>query len=443
MKKLETIKKTFASLVLVSAFCVGCGGNSTTSNNSSSVNNLLPSSGESINTEVTEPVTLKFWHGFTGADGDSMKKMVDKFNEENTHQITIEMEVYNWDTLFTKLYTTTTNARFMPHVVALGANRLANTQSKKILLEMDDVMGRFNLEKDDFIPAAYDAGLIGDHRYSFPLDMHPTAVYYNKELINEDKLPSTWDEFIAVCKEYTKDGVYGWAIPNMYSITKDIFYSMVLQEGEDILTSDNKINLNSKVAIEKLSLLEKWKYDDGISPVSVGAAGDYSLFKAGKSVFYFDGPWTINSMNDDDGLNFEYGTFPLPESVGEGSTSFSGSHQLSLINKTVKDMNTKNAAYEFINFLTSNSLDWAKAGQVPARLEVHESDEFKALDKLAPFVEEAKTAVLGHVSYKYFYESYNYMGTAVSNALNSKSHDAEKCLKEKHDQFNRFLIEEE
>ena len=434
MKKINKINNSIFLLLLVSAFCIGCGNK----NSSSSFNELV----NNTNTEITEHVTLKFWHGFTGADGDSMEAMVNKFNQEHQGKITIEMEVYTWDTLFTKLFTTTTNARFMPHVVALGANRLATTQSKKILMEMDDIMGRFNLDKEDFIPATYDAGVIGDHRYSFPLDMHPTAVYYNKELITEDKLPETWDEFISVCKEYTKDGVYGWAIPNMYSITKDIFYSMVLQEGEDILTDNNEINLNSSTAISKLSLLEKWKYDDAISPASVGAAGDYSLFKAGKSVFYFDGPWTINSMNDDDGLNFEYGTFPMPGSVGEGSTSIAGSHQLSLINKTVTTSNLKNASYKFINYLTINSLDWAKAGQVPARLEIHDNEEFKSLEKLAPFVEESKTAVLGNVDYKYFYESYNYMGTAVSNALNTRSHDAESCLKEKHDQFNRFLIEE-
>lgn len=434
MKKSNKIKKILSLFVFVSAFCVGCS--ETTSSNSQQ------NSPSDTNTSITEPITLKFWHGFTGTDGDSMTKMVNRFNEENPYQITVEMEVYNWDTLFTKLFTTTTNARFMPHIVAMGANRLASTYSKKILLEMDDIMDRFELEKKDFIPATYDAGLINDHRYSFPLDMHPTAVYYNKELITEDKLPSTWDEFITICKEYTKDGVYGWAIPNMYSITKDIFYSMVLQAGDDILTKENKINLNSTTAIEKLSLLEKWKYEDAISPSSVGAAGDYSLFKAGKSVFYFDGPWTINSMNGD-GLNFEYGTFPMPESTGEGSTSFAGSHQLTLINKTVTNNNLKNAAYIFIDYLTTNSLDWAKAGQVPARLAVHELDEFKALDKLAPFVEESKTAVLGNVDYKYFYESYNYMGSAVANALNTKTNDAETCLKEKHDQFNRFLSEEE
>lgn len=439
MRKLNNIFKSIFSIAFVSAFCVGCNNGNNSNDDSSSVNPLT----SNTNTEITEHVTLKFWHGFTGADGDSMTKMVENFNKEYEGKVTIEMEVYTWDTLFTKLFTTTTNTKFMPHIVAMGANRLAQTQSRDILLEVDDIMGRLKLEKEDFIPATYDAGMINNHRYSFPLDMHPTAVYYNKELITEAELPTTWDDFIRVCKEKTKNGVYGWAIPNMYSITKDIYYSMLLQEGGDILNDDNICSIYTQKGVDILTKLENWKYTEKISPASVGAAGDYSLFKAGASVFYFDGPWTINSMNDDDGLNFDYGTFAMPGSTGEGSTSFAGSHQLSLISRTVKTVNQKNASYAFIDYLTTNSLDWAKAGQVPARLSVHESDEFKALKELAPFVEESKTAVLGNVDYKYFYESYNYMGSAVSNALSSSSNDADKCLKEKHDLFNRFLIEEE
>lgn len=112
--KQNKIKNNIFSLLLVSAFCMGCGNKNSSSSSNELVNNT--------NTEITEHVTLKFWHGFTGADGDSMEAMVNKFNQEHQGKITIEMEVYTWDTLFTKLFTTTTNARFMPHVVALGAN---------------------------------------------------------------------------------------------------------------------------------------------------------------------------------------------------------------------------------------------------------------------------------------------------------------------------------
>ena len=84
MKKLLLFLIVLLSIISVSA----CGDNDDQTNGTDEPT-------------VEGEIVLKFWHGFTGADGDSMKKMVDKFNEENTYQITIEMEVYNWDTLFT------------------------------------------------------------------------------------------------------------------------------------------------------------------------------------------------------------------------------------------------------------------------------------------------------------------------------------------------------
>jgi len=426
------MKKTilyFSCLALGSILLTSCGGG----------DNSTPAGGSSSDGEIT----LKFWHGFTGADGDSMDIIVNNFNTEYAGRIKIQMEEYTWDTLFTKLYTTSTNPKFMPHVIATGANRLAGVKKRKLLLTMDDVMDKFHLGSSDFLPAAYNAGMIDGHRYSFPLDTHPTAIYYNKDLIEESELPSTWDEFIQVCRDKTQNGVYGWAIPNQYSITKDIFYSMLLQKGKDIFNSQTVISLNSSEAVQVLSTLEEWKYVDAVSPVSVGNGGDYNLFRAGKSVFYFDGPWTLNSMLSDDGLNFEFGTFEMPGSTGVGSTSFAGSHQLCMINKTVTTDALKEASYTFMNYLTEHSLEWAKAGQVPARLSVHELQEFKELTYLAPFVEEAKTAQLGRVDYTYFYEAYNYMGQAVANALSTQTADAEAKLTEMNTRYKRFLEEEE
>ena len=169
-------------------------------------------------------IVLKFWNGFTGADGNFMKEIVNSFNEEYTGKIKIEVDTINWDSLFLKLIQNKGKEKFSPHIVAMGANRLGKMQSKGIIREINDIESYLEVSKTDYLNAAWDAGMFDGKRYSFPLDMHPTAMYYNKDLISESELPSTWEEFETVCKAKTKDGVYGWAIPNMYSITKDIVY---------------------------------------------------------------------------------------------------------------------------------------------------------------------------------------------------------------------------
>ena len=59
--------------------------------------------------------------------------------------------------------------------------------------------------------------------------------------------------------------------------------------------------------------------------------------------------------------------------------SWAGSHQFVLPTLKTPDDNKSQAAKVFLNWISQKSLDWAKAGQVPARNEVRESAEFKAL----------------------------------------------------------------
>lgn len=420
MKKLSSIL-TF--LGIVSAFLLTSCSNSTPSDN----------------VDEDKEIVLKFWNGFTGADGNSMKEIVNSFNKEYTGKIKIEVDTINWDSLFLKLIQNKGKPKFSPHIVAMGANRLGQMQSKGIIREINDIESYLEVSKTDYLNAAWDAGMFDGKRYSFPLDMHPTAMYYNKDLISESELPSTWEEFETVCKAKTKDGVYGWAIPNMYSITKDIVYSMALQNGSDLLNSTNAPTFNDSTWVNALTKIYNWKYNDKISPESVGASGDLTLFNTGKSVFYFDGPWTINTMKDISPVDF--GVAPMPGSVGNNATSFAGSHQFTLVDCTTKDEKIKEACYTFINYVNRNPLEWAKAGQVTSYLPVHETKEYKELVELQPFTEEASTAKIGNVTYEYFYEAYNYMGSAVANCLNNQG-DATSCLNEKVNLFNKFLKEQ-
>lgn len=397
--------------------------------------------GCSNNTPTTEDgeIVLKFWNGFTGADGNSMKEIVNSFNNEYEGKIKIEVDTINWDSLFLKLIQNKGKAKFSPHIVAMGANRLGSMKAKGIIREINDIESYLEASKSDYLEASWEAGIFDGNRYSFPLDMHPTAMYYNKDLISENELPTTWDEFEAICKTKTTGGVYGFAIPNLYSITKDIVYSMALQNGSDLLDKDNKAIFNNETWVNALSRLQKRKYKDKISPESVGTSGDLSLFNTGKSVFYFDGPWQINTMKDISPV--DWGVAPMPGSTGTNGTSVSGSHQFTLIDCTTQEERIKNACYTFINYVNQNPLEWAKAGQVTSYIPVHETSEYQELEELAPFTVEASKAKLGNINYEFYYEAYNYMGSAVANCLNNHG-DAAACLNEKVNLFNKFLKEQ-
>ena len=52
------------------------------------------------------------------------------------------------------------------------------------------------------------------------------------------------------------------------------------------------------------------------------------------------------------------------------------------------DENKQTAARVFLNWISQQSLEWAKGGQVPARNEVRESPEFKALTDQAELAKQ-------------------------------------------------------
>lgn len=425
-------KKRIIALVLLFPLFLGavaCSSETTGGTNApittlSTVSGQTTESGISTNATTTTAnqswIVLRFWNGFTGDDGASMEQIVQNFNDAYADQkIMVVMDKLPWDTLFTKLLATSQSTKNAPHIVAMSASRIAGMESRDLLLPMDDVLDYLDANAEDYIPTAWNAGVLNDgHRYGFPLDIHPNGMFYNSDLVSEEEIPTTWEEFEQIAKEKTHDNYYGYAVPSMYSITKDIFLSKLYQQGGSLFDANYDPALNSAVGINVAQDMYDWVHTDHISPTDVGTAGDYTLFVQGRSAFYFDGSWICSTFNlFEPGLQTKIKVAPMPESVGEGNTSFAGSHQFTLLEATVTDDRTKNACYEFMQYVLEHSLDWAKGGQVPAYIPVHQTEEYQSYDCLVALTEMAYYVTLGEIEYEYWYEMYNFMGTAVSNVI--------------------------
>lgn len=389
---------------------------------------------------------IRFWNGFTGVDGEAMDKIVADFNRDVAPQYNMKVAVDKlpWDTLFTKITTTSSNLKSAPHIVAMSASRIAGMQAKGVLTPLTGIETYLDVSEDDYIFAAWNGGILPNgERYGFPIDVHPTAMYYNKDLISEDELPTTWEEFVQICQEKTKNGVYGWAVPSMYSISKDVFLNMLYTNGGSVFDSQGNAVYNSQVGVDAVTRLADFvQGTNAISPKDVGAGGDMTLFVQGKSVFYFDGPWVINSFGLFDNENSNIGVAPCPSSVGTNDTNFAGSHQFTLMKNTVTNDRIKNLCYIFMKYVNENSIDWALGGQVPALKSLHQTEEYKALTALQPFTEMAYKATLGEIGNKYWYECYNGLGVAVANAI-ANVYAPQESLNKGIKDFNDWLIDEE
>lgn len=436
MKKTRKLVSGLLSLMLI----VGLAGCGTTS--SAPTEATAATKEESAGTDFT---VIRFWNGFTGKDGEAMDVIVDNFNNElgDEYHVKVVVDKIPWDTLFTKITTTSSNLRSAPHIVAMSASRIAGMREKGVLTPLTGIEEFLGAHEDEYIGAAWRGGLDEDGvRYGFPIDVHPTAMYYNKDLISEDELPTTWDEFFKVCEEKTGDGVYGWAVPSMYSVTKDLFLNMLYTSGGSMFDKDFHPVYNSELGVTAITKLsEAVLGDNPISPKNVGAGGDQTLFVQGKSVFYFDGPWVLNSFGLLTNPNSNIGVAPCPSSTGEGDMNFAGSHQFTLMANTVTDEHTRELCYVFMRYVNEHSYEWALGGQVPALKSLHETDEYKALSALQPFTQMAYHSTLGEIEYEYWYECYNMMGVAVSNAI-AGQYAPDEALNVGVRDFENWLIDE-
>lgn len=410
-------KKRFLSLTLLFLLMVvtscGSGGE-----NSSSID----SNGASSSTSTNPKIVIKFWNGFTGPDGNAMQSIVDSFNKEyKNSNISVLMDKLPWDTFYQKLLATSVSGT-LPDVVAMHGARLSNLLSKNRLIPLDDEkVSEIGMLAEDYIPYAWDAGVIDGTRYLLPLDIHPTAMYYNVSMLNEagfTEPPKTWEEFAEMAVAMTKNGKYGYVVPSMYSITKDMFMSMIAQKGGNILDDNNNIIYNSAQGVEVMSFFQDLIYNKKVSPTDVGAGGDGTLFKQGKSGFYFDGPWMISAMDEITSLN--YAVAPMPHFEDGEDVHMTGSHQFGIIRQNSEISEAKmNAMITFIKYVNEHSLDWAKGGQVPANLNVVNSSEFQNIEHLPAFA-SVIDKIVPLPKYEYYGEVYNRLGVAVSTIISNK-----------------------
>jgi multiple sugar transport system substrate-binding protein len=163
--------------------------------------------------------------------------------------------------------------------------------------------------------------------------------------------------------------------------------SLLWQFGGDLYNSDvTKATFNSDAGVEALT----WLVDlvkDGHSPKDVAQDAEYVAFQNGKNAFHWNGIWQINAFKEVEDL--DWGVAPVPQ-IGSEKAVWSGSHNFVIMNQQPLDDNKVQASKVFINWISQRSIDWAKAGQVPARNSVRESQEFQSLEEQSQLAKQVE-----------------------------------------------------
>lgn len=321
------------------------------------------------------PVTISYWHGFTGGDGPAMRDLVARFNSSQD-LITVEQNTVNWAQYYQRVVAAVHAGRG-PDVGAMHLEQLATQAARQTVNPLDDVLDELGVSADQYPEQVWQGGLVDGVRYGVPLDVHCLASYSNRKLLDRagiTRQPATGDDLRRALEELGGAGVQTpfW-MPNRWPAHL-MFLSLLWQFGGEPYAEDGSEALfGSDEGVEALTWM-RTQVEQGFSPDNVAVDTQYTAFKNGEGAFTWDGIWQINDLQAA-GPDLDWGIAPIP-TIGEKPAVWANSHHLVLFRDRSPDDDRLQAGKAFIRYLTEQSAAWSGAGMIPARNESRESKEF-------------------------------------------------------------------
>lgn len=387
-------------------------------------------------------VTVDFWNGFTGPDGETMELLVRRFNREHPH-IRVKMQIIPWATYYDKI---TLGLAYggSPDVFILHVNRFPEYAFHNAVEPLEDLIRQDGLDLEDFEETPLQAARWNGRQHGIPLDCHPIGLYYNRELFRkagivdasgEPAPPQTLEQFLDAAKKLTIDAdgdgkpeQWGFAWTWLHTNA----YTMMNQFGTGILTEDlSRSDLTSPEAEAAMRLMQDFIYKHRICPSPEGQ-DSWMGFQTGKVAMALEGVYMLSSLQEQ--TNLDFAAAPTPR-FGPKMAAWAGSHLL-VMPRGIRQRE-REAAWVFIRYLSDNSLEWAKGGQVPVRKSILRSPGFQQLEVQRQFSLE-----LPYVQFEPASVDYNQVapfGDAAIEAVLTRIKEPEVALKEAAERIDKVL----
>jgi multiple sugar transport system substrate-binding protein len=351
MRRVKVLSLLLA-LVLIVSLLSGCGGGDSSGQNENGTGtetNEEETSSTTTSEEGGDKVTLTFWNGFTASDGEILRDIVERFNEENSGKIEIKMDIMPWDTFFQKLPPAIATDT-APSFVLMGVERIPEYVSNNSIQPLDDFWSVTGLNESNYVKNVLDMCKYQGKYYMMPMQYNLMYLYWNKDLFKEagldpEKPPETWEQLgeYAVKLTDSSKNQYG------YGVTKDDAQAALIwgNGGEFWDIEAKKSLLNSEQNIKSYEWLQDLVVNKKVSPKGATGPDLDNLLTSGKLAMYINGPWLINGLKSQ-GVNFGI-TAPPKGSVTQASPI--GGCGFAIPKGTPDEL--KPAIYEFVKYWLS------------------------------------------------------------------------------------------
>jgi len=380
-------------------------------------------------------IELSFWNGFTGPDGRTMLQLIRRFNEANP-DVQVSMQRMDWATYYNKLMVAAADGRG-PETFVIHASTLPRMTRAGFVADVTGLFeGKDCVPTSDFDPYVLNQVRYGSRIVGIPLDIHPQGLFCNRELLMKAGLaapPRNREEFVRAAgamQERRSPGgrpeVWGFAL----TLWRNNFQSLIPQFGGRFLDERGNADLDhpgNVAALEFLGSLGK----QGLVPPPENGLG-WVGYRQKKVGMVWDGVYMLGDLKRLNDL--EYVGAPIPQ-IGPKPGTMADSHVLCV--REGLSAATRSAALRFHRYLSANSIQWAEAGQVPARRSVRRTPEFRAMPLQYAFSHQvpyvlypARTTVL--------FELTTEIDLAVEKVMRGRATAAE-ALKVANENAQRFI----
>lgn len=263
------MKRRILSIVLAAAMIgtmlVGCGAKG--ENTESASGGSAESAGNSSITVLVE----------SGSPAEALaKETAAAFTEETGCEVIIDAVAYTgmYDKLSTEI-----KAKQAAHDVAC--------MDVVWLAAFADAIEAVNdADTSDFLPTLQESGTIDGNLLGYPMWVNAKVLIYRKDLIPEDKVPTTWEEYQALAKELTTDEMSGTTVFGSGSDAVCSFLDFACQAGAEglVFDKDGNVNITDQAYVDALNFMVENANADYTPADSLATAATESqeLFTNGK-----------------------------------------------------------------------------------------------------------------------------------------------------------------
>ena len=306
-----------------------------------------------------------------GKEGDSFKKLADKYTESHPN-IKFNMVTVPYADLENKI------KNMLNGNQAPAMARLTNLGPfENQLLDLGQYVSNRQTFVDSFgegLKFVYDDKVLGA-----PMDVTANGLIYNKTAFDKAgvKVPQsadqvwTWDELEQDLKTVMAKGgcKYGMVFDKTAQRLSTVFYEM----GGSMLSTDLKTSNFNTPEIRSAVTLFKKLHDDKIIPTSVwlGSENPNNLFRTGQVATHFAGSWMIANYKDQI-KDFEWGVTYLPK--GKVRSSVPGGKYLSAF----KGTGVEKESADFIEWISKpeNNAQYCKENLYLSQVKGNESLDY-------------------------------------------------------------------